>query len=267
MQQASWADFAQEEFYKAYRLDLRQAQCLVLLQSPYASVRRINYLLPELQGCIRRGIRVCAFIQEPEEWQKSRNYDISVQLEAAVKLLRSAGVHITLRRLIHEKLTIIDEVIVWDGSLNILSHSQTSERMTRWVGREKAQSVMLTHRLYDCQECAPSSAFRLFVSNHTTEVRAKVLGRNIVRVRKSMRLSQRDLAKQARIQQKVLSDVELGKRNVSLQTLSSIGQQIGMEITMVARYMLPTIERMTDQHITRLSNDQCDETPLCPDVI
>jgi hypothetical protein len=48
--------------------------------------------------------------------------------------LRASGCTVELRSRMHEKLAMIDERVLWHGSLNILSHRDTTESMLRLLG-------------------------------------------------------------------------------------------------------------------------------------
>jgi hypothetical protein len=48
-------------------------------------------------------------------------------------------VEVVLREETHEKIAIIDKQILWDGSLNILSHKDGPESMNRFDDPKKCQ--------------------------------------------------------------------------------------------------------------------------------
>jgi predicted RNA-binding Zn-ribbon protein involved in translation (DUF1610 family) len=48
-----------------------------------------------------------------------------------IDALRSLGVAVDLRARMHEKIALVDQSVAWHGSLNILSHRDTSESMLR----------------------------------------------------------------------------------------------------------------------------------------
>jgi phosphatidylserine/phosphatidylglycerophosphate/cardiolipin synthase-like enzyme len=109
----------QRSFYPRFAMDLKNAKALVLIQSPFVSESRLQKLERSLKACIERNVRVCVFLQQP--------HDATPQEQAVAKgteKLLTIGVHVGLRKFIHEKIAIIDEAILWDGSLNILSHTR-----------------------------------------------------------------------------------------------------------------------------------------------
>jgi hypothetical protein len=120
----------EEDFYKEFAKDLANAQALVLIQSPYLALRRLARLRVILQACIKRRVRICVFVRSPDasdfvpdfapDLEPPSGHDI---IEAATMLV-SLGAHVTLRPDIHEKVAVVDENILWDGSLNVMSQNK-----------------------------------------------------------------------------------------------------------------------------------------------
>src|ERR1700761_5403106 len=133
--------YFEDTFYPKFSADLENARALVLIQSPFIGERRLDKIELLLQSCTRRKVRVCAFVQEPRLEADQHRF------EAGVRRLTSLGVHVTTKHLIHEKLAVIDESILWDGSLNILSQDKSSERMTRWRDRDTVFRAVAKHGL------------------------------------------------------------------------------------------------------------------------
>lgn len=122
--------YLQDTFIEALIEDLNRARALVLLQSPFVALPRLAHLEPAIKGCVQRKVRVCAFVQRPKNPNMYTN--------AALNALAGLGVHLNFREEVHEKIAIIDDLVAWDGSLNILSYKESKERMTRWIKRTKS---------------------------------------------------------------------------------------------------------------------------------
>jgi hypothetical protein len=69
------------------------------------------------------------------------------EAEAVVSQLQSIGVTVIQRSKTHQKIAIIDDRICWEGSLNLLSHSDTLEHMRRLEGSAIASEVRKNLRL------------------------------------------------------------------------------------------------------------------------
>ena len=130
--------FTQEGFHDAFRQDLLQAQNHVLILSPFLAVRRAMSYYAHLQDAVRRGCRldICT---KPE---RELDGDLREEYPRVVTALQHIGAAVHLRPAMHEKIAILDDDILWSGSLNILSHNRTSESMLRFTLPTLIQTVL-----------------------------------------------------------------------------------------------------------------------------
>ena len=117
----------QDKFYARCVNDLARARREVVIESPFLSFRRINYLLPELRRLIRRKVNVIVNTKPPEELDG----DFAIQAQKCIALLQELGVKVLVTGGHHRKLAIIDRQILYEGSLNILSQNDSCEIMRR----------------------------------------------------------------------------------------------------------------------------------------
>lgn len=52
-------------------------------------------------------------------------------LHGALDLLKTAGIHMVFKANIHQKFAIMDQRLVWYGSINLLSFGRSEESMMR----------------------------------------------------------------------------------------------------------------------------------------
>jgi hypothetical protein len=64
------------------------------------------------------------------------------QAEIVIDQLRSMGCKVMEKRSMHQKIAIIDTDIVWEGSLNILSHQDSGEQMRRFEGKDSPEEII-----------------------------------------------------------------------------------------------------------------------------
>lgn len=121
--------FDNNSFYKAFERDLRHAKQSVIIESPFITSRRMDHLLPILIKLRRKGVRIVVNTRNPEE----HNEEYAVQAENAVAAMQNIGVKVLYTVKHHRKLAIIDDEILWEGSLNILSQRDSCEVMRRTV--------------------------------------------------------------------------------------------------------------------------------------
>jgi hypothetical protein len=73
-----------------------------------------------------------------------KGQEVKKELADLVQLMRRSGIAIDLRRETHEKIIVINERIVWNGSLNMLSQvkDSTREHMTRTDDQNYAKEIL-----------------------------------------------------------------------------------------------------------------------------
>lgn len=242
--------FDHDTFMDGFTEDLARARGLVLVQSPYVTTGRVERLSQVIKSCVDRGVQICVFIQQPREWShRADRYHPATtlaklnQMETAIRLLESYGVHVNLRLKVHEKLIVIDDNIFWDGTLNPLSHYDTSERLNRWVCRSIVKEGRLKHRLNSCSKCCKQDEF-MFFSDEPSEKDAQILGTCIASNRKLAGLSQSQLAHLLGIHQSDISEIEAGKRKIPVSQFSQLCKLVGLRVVVVPEFFVPGIKRL-----------------------
>lgn len=233
--------YSHENFYTKFESDLKKARFLVLIQSPFMTLKRVNKLRPVLKECIERAVKVCVFAQDIDsryannEEQKRKKE----ALEEASRCLLSIGVHVNLVSGIHEKLVLVDENIFWEGSLNPLSYRDTTERMTRWDSRHKVLGAIIMHGLDNCSHCLEYLYERVIANERE---RRLVLGRLICKKRQQMNISQAELSKRAQVEQSKISKIELGTYDCRLSTFLKLTMELNLHCRTLPWFMLPTVD-------------------------
>lgn len=130
--------FNQDDFYDILKRDLLKAKHEVLIESPFVSSKRMNYLMPIFHQLIRNDVRVIINTKPSEE----QDADYSRQTEACITKLLELGVEVLVTGGHHRKLAIIDRQILYEGSLNILSQNDSCEIMRRIHSRQLAVQMI-----------------------------------------------------------------------------------------------------------------------------
>lgn len=125
-------------FYRAFEKDLKGARYSVLIESPFITARRMNHLLPILRRLRRRGVRVVVNTRSTVE----HDMDYRYQSAMAVFAMQELGVMVLYTGKHHRKLAIIDNEILWEGSLNILSQNDSCEIMRRITSEKISMQMM-----------------------------------------------------------------------------------------------------------------------------
>jgi len=131
--------YNENTFYKALTADMLAAKKEVIIYSPFVSKFRTDFLKPTIEKLIDRNIDIFIFTRPIEEYDSS----IQPQIACALKRLEELGVCIFYPgRYIHQKVAIVDREVLWEGSLNILSHRASNEMMRRTAHGESATQVI-----------------------------------------------------------------------------------------------------------------------------
>lgn len=119
--------FDEHSFLPAYRNDIVHAKREVLIVSPFVTKQRVRQMLQYFSTMV--GIRVkITVVTRPVEDFNEKN---KPALEQIFSLLRNAGINISFKSNIHQKFAIIDQRIVWYGSVNLLSFGKSKESIMR----------------------------------------------------------------------------------------------------------------------------------------
>ncbi len=119
--------FTEGTFYPAFLKDIARARESIVILSPFATGAGAGRWMDALRAALARGVRVRILTRPPVEPGGGTAEEVGELVHA----LRDLGVVVDLRARMHEKIAILDGRILWHGSLNILSHSDTHESMLR----------------------------------------------------------------------------------------------------------------------------------------
>jgi len=118
----------ERSFYNSFIKDFKRAKHSVVIESPFITKGRVLQMAPILKKLQKRGIKVRVNTRHPN----SHNECLYYQAWQAADALRSYGVKIRFYKdKRYRKIAIIDNRILWEGSLNILSHKNSREIMRR----------------------------------------------------------------------------------------------------------------------------------------
>lgn len=131
--------FDENGFYKAFVRDLLGCKEEVIIESPFVSTSRMELLRPIFTNLISKGVKIHIVTRDPIEHDESNRHfatnEILSYKEMGVNIILLNGYH-------HRKLAILDQSVLWEGSLNILSHCRSKEIMRRIEGKKSAKEMM-----------------------------------------------------------------------------------------------------------------------------
>ena len=123
----------ENSFYDAFARDVSNAKHSVLVESPYLTERRVRQFSKLLKRRTMDGINITIYTRNPRHHDKV----LEVQAWKALDILKDSGVRIFMcDDMRHRKFSIIDDEVLWEGSLNILSQNESCEIMRRSFSKE-----------------------------------------------------------------------------------------------------------------------------------
>lgn len=130
--------FTEQDFLEAFRTDLANASQQAVILSPFLSKNRAFCYYPVLRLLALKKATIDIYTKPKlEQPQSLRNH-----FEEVANNLKTMGIGFNVRSGMHEKIGILDNKILWHGSLNILSHNDTRESMLRFDSPELVQEIL-----------------------------------------------------------------------------------------------------------------------------
>ena len=147
----SW--FTGEGFYKAFDKDLKNVKAKVFLASPFTTAQGTERWMQTFRDLRAKDVEIIGFTKPINEKDSATNSaEIHTGLEGVFKELRPVSK-------MHEKLAVFDQRIVWLGSLNILSHKNSTEIMVRIESPDFAQSIIDEYQTQRVNKGRPAKVY------------------------------------------------------------------------------------------------------------
>ena len=131
--------FDQTDFYRQFIRDLNSCKNEVIIESPFITSSRMNLLYPTFKKLLARNVHINIITRDPidHDDEFTRNQSTNEILccnEMGINVVLLSGNH-------HRKIAILDRTVLWEGSLNILSQSNSREIMRRIENKETATQM------------------------------------------------------------------------------------------------------------------------------
>ncbi|MDP2890564.1 MAG: phospholipase D-like domain-containing protein, partial [Bacteroidota bacterium] len=135
--------FDKDNFISVYSADILNSTSEITIVSPFVTKKRTIQMSADLQKVIQRGISVTIVTRSTEDYKPK---DIGSWNES-IAILKNIGATLQFKPSIHQKFAIIDQKIVWYGSINLLSFGTSEESMMRLVSTNIAYELGNTIKL------------------------------------------------------------------------------------------------------------------------
>jgi phosphatidylserine/phosphatidylglycerophosphate/cardiolipin synthase-like enzyme len=128
---------SERTFYRTFMRDLSLCTSEAIIESPFITSNRVASLLPIFGKMRSRGVKITVITRDPAEHDAP--YD--TQAANAIDRLLDMGVRVIYMGNHHRKLAIIDQRLLWEGSLNMLSQNDSCEIMRRIESAHLAEQM------------------------------------------------------------------------------------------------------------------------------
>ena len=114
----------------------------IVVSSPSLSARKVLRFISLLQD---KGISAVVFTREPEAYPEDGREH---QRELICRLL-NAGIRVIPQNCCYERYAVIDDAVVWYGSMNLLSNAKVDDNVMRLVSPSVAAELMEVSAHFD----------------------------------------------------------------------------------------------------------------------
>ncbi len=134
------AIYDSDSYRPVFEQDLREATKSVIISSPTLSRKRVEQLLALVQSGQENGLKVAVITWHPDVYRYGKDEHRLALLES----LRTGGGEVRFAQDHCQHFAVIDETILWYGSMNLLSRDDVEDNIMRLESREIAEELLGT---------------------------------------------------------------------------------------------------------------------------
>jgi len=127
--------FDSQTFFPVYSTDILSAQHEILISSPFLTKRRVEGMLNYLSAAEKRITVITKAIENYPDKDRAK-------IRACIDLLGHYDVTVKTKENLHQRFAIIDQRIVWYGSIHLLGYGTQDESMMRVESVDIAAELM-----------------------------------------------------------------------------------------------------------------------------
>lgn len=119
--------FDKTNFLPVYSNDIINAFKEILIVSPFVTKRRLSQMLQTLGIALNNRVKVVVVTRPLKDFNDT---DLS-SWQMTQEMLRNSGIVVIYKSNIHQKFAVVDQKVVWYGSINLLSFGSAEESIMR----------------------------------------------------------------------------------------------------------------------------------------
>lgn len=130
--------FGSDNYREPFEKDILSATKSLIISSPSLGLRKTNWLVEQSEILQTQGVRIYVISTSPDHYpEDGREHHIEL-----LQTLRGAGIQILTPPRCYERFAIIDQSIVWYGSMNLLSNAKEDDNLMRVTSPSIAQELL-----------------------------------------------------------------------------------------------------------------------------
>jgi superfamily II DNA or RNA helicase len=130
--------FDKNNFLPVFNQDITATKKEILVVSPFVRKMRTLQMTKHLKVALEKKVRVL-IVTRPKEDFKPKDH---VTTQRTLDLLTDCGASVVFKSNIYQKFAVMDQKIVWYGSINLLSYGSAQESIMRLESSNIANELM-----------------------------------------------------------------------------------------------------------------------------
>jgi hypothetical protein len=132
--------FDKDNFLPVFNQDIVSATKEIVIVSPFVRKRRTLQMVKSLMISTDKNIRVIVVTRPKQDFSPNDH----AAMQWTLDLLTESRVHVVFKTNIHQKFAVMDQKVVWYGSINLLSYGSAQESIMRIESSNIANELMKT---------------------------------------------------------------------------------------------------------------------------
>ena len=132
------AIFDMDTYEKVFERDLLEANKEIIISSPGLNQIKVNAFVRLIKKKQEDGVKITVVTLNPEGYPEEKIEDT----KNLVQILENYAVRVKIQDYMHEHFAIIDDQIVWYGSVNLLSRAKGDDNLMRIESKDAAQELL-----------------------------------------------------------------------------------------------------------------------------
>jgi len=125
-------------YEKVYAKNLLEANKEIIISSPGLNHAKVDAFVKLIKHRQEDGVKLTVITLNPEGYPEEKIKDT----KRLVEILKNCGIRIKLQEHMHKRFAIIDDEIVWYGSMNLLSRAKVDDNLMRVKSKDVAQELL-----------------------------------------------------------------------------------------------------------------------------